>query len=184
MQKKIRHDTAKENADIISVILYSDSTALSQDLRVSAWPIYMTLANIPLSRRKHPGSFQLLGLIPPHEGTTAEKQGFFSECLNIVLEPLKKLSYDGLYYNGRWLFPIIYSYIADHPEGSKVMIQCIALSIMLYKNCVYYPWKYRCLSLMGVENAGFRVVVASLLKKTWHLFPLHLPDLVTELRKE
>lgn len=53
--KKLRQDTGKENADVIPLILYSDSTTLSQDQTVTAWPIYMTVANIPLSRRKHPG---------------------------------------------------------------------------------------------------------------------------------
>lgn len=63
-QKRIRKDIGKQNADVLPLILYSDSTNVSQDGKISMWPIYMTLANIPLSRRKQPGSFQLIGLIP------------------------------------------------------------------------------------------------------------------------
>lgn len=46
------------------------------------------------------------------------------ECLSLVLEPLKKLSHEGFLYKGIWLFPLVYSYVADHPEGFKVKVNC------------------------------------------------------------
>lgn len=172
----MREDTGKDNADVLPLILYSDATTLSQSGTVSAWPIYMTLANIPLKRRKQPGCFQLLGLIPPDTGeglavfsvevivsplcdnfvsglTRLEKQKVFADCLNLALEPLKRLSEEGFFHKGRWLYPLVYSYVADHPEGSKVYnFRVFRLFHLCYS-------VHRYLSHMGLENVSFLVAL-------------------------
>lgn len=60
----LRLDTKDKEAVVLGVILYSDATTVTQNGRESVWPLYMTLANIPQSRRKESGNFALLGFIP------------------------------------------------------------------------------------------------------------------------
>lgn len=64
----LRRDVNNDEAIVIPLILYSDSTTLTQTGNTSAWPIYMTIANIPNHRRALPGCFQLLGFFPEHSG--------------------------------------------------------------------------------------------------------------------
>jgi hypothetical protein len=48
---------------VAAVALYSDPTAVSADMRVTGWPITMTLRN--LGRLKHRGDYAILaGIIP------------------------------------------------------------------------------------------------------------------------
>lgn len=44
----------------------------------------------------------------------------FSECLSLMLADLKRLSFDGFPCNDLVLFPLLYCYVHDHPEGAKV----------------------------------------------------------------
>lgn len=67
---KLREQTSDDKSVVLGVILYSDSTQITQNGRDSAWPVYMTLANIPLHCRSDIGAFQLLGFIPHVEGPT------------------------------------------------------------------------------------------------------------------
>lgn len=67
-KEKLRRDTGVLDAVVLALILYSDSTLVTNNGRDSVWPVYMTLANIPMHRRKQPGCFQLLGFIPQIEG--------------------------------------------------------------------------------------------------------------------
>lgn len=67
-QHELRNSTQDNNAVVLALILYSDSTTVSQNMRDTVWPIYLTLGNIPLARRKDPGCFQLLGFIPSFPG--------------------------------------------------------------------------------------------------------------------
>lgn len=67
-KSRLRIDTGNNEAVVLGVILYSDSTTVTQNGRDSLWPIYMTLANIPIHRRNRPGAFQLLGFMPYFDG--------------------------------------------------------------------------------------------------------------------
>lgn len=44
----------------------------------------------------------------------------FSASLEKMLQPLKELSHDGFTYGGKTLYPLLYCYVHDHPEGAKV----------------------------------------------------------------
>lgn len=68
IQTRLRKDTNNDQAIVLAIILYSDSTVVTQNGRDSIWPMYMTLGNIPLRRRNEPGSFQLLGFLPQDTG--------------------------------------------------------------------------------------------------------------------
>lgn len=66
IKSMLRRDTNNAEAIVLPLILYSDSTTLTQTGNQSIWPVYMTLANIPVHRRTQAGCFQLLGFLPEH----------------------------------------------------------------------------------------------------------------------
>lgn len=76
MQKHV--DKSCMGAVVAALIAYSDQTSLSNDQRVSAWPLMLTAANIPLEQRGQPNGhvlmavFQILKPVPGHPGTIAE----------------------------------------------------------------------------------------------------------------
>lgn len=110
---------------ILAVMLYSDATQLCSTGKRSAWPIMMSLANLPEDLRGSREGFKLLGLFPEVVGrkpTHQESAKIFSKCLNELLTPLKQLSNEGFTYNGKICYPLLYAYVSDYPEGSKVQI--------------------------------------------------------------
>lgn len=112
-------------AIVLGLILYSDSTELSKTGKRSAWPIMMSLANIPAEFRRVRGGFKLMGLFPEVQSvklTALENANIFGKCLEKVLSPLKRLSYDGLEHNGQKCYPLLYAYVSDYPEGCKVRL--------------------------------------------------------------
>jgi len=121
-QEKLRKDNNNDNVIVLALMLYSDATLLSGKGNVSGWPIVMSLANIPLNERRKVGKYKLMGLIPKLDGNfdSTAKVDFFNKCLDTILQPLKKLSYTGLKYKGSVLFPFLYAYVHDYPEGCKV----------------------------------------------------------------
>jgi len=49
----------------------------------------------------------------------------FQECLDIILQPLKAASYEGValidpFGNPQFVYPLLFAYACDHPEGCKV----------------------------------------------------------------
>lgn len=120
-------------------MLYSDSTLLSRSGTKSGWPIVMSIANIPLEQRKKCGGYKMMGLLPhlPKEMESKSKIEVFNRCLEHVLGPLKRLSYSGIDYKGVKLFPFLYAYIHDYPEGCKVknIINCF---LSLYNYSFFY----------------------------------------------
>lgn len=122
LQKLLRKDTKDSTSVVLGVILYSDATTVTQNQRESVWPIYMTLANIPLEKRNIPGNYALLGFFPNEMSNLKgeEKQRFFFSCMEAILKPLMELSHVGFKCKGKMLYPLLYSYVHDQPEGSKV----------------------------------------------------------------
>lgn len=137
----LRRDTGHNDAMVVACILYSDATAVTQNGRDSVWPVYLTLANLPLNQRNQPGSFQLLAFMPDLSSNVmsltfilisnnifscdtdfpkARRPSIFSECLENALKPLKDLSNTGFMHEGRMMYPLFYCYVHDYPEGSKV----------------------------------------------------------------
>lgn len=111
-----------ERAVNLAIILYSDSTSLSGSGNVSGWPLVMSFANIPLEQRSMEGGYMLLGLLPRLDSgfESDEKTDLFNYSLNSVIQPLKRLSMEGLEYKGFRMFPSLYAYVHDYPEGCKV----------------------------------------------------------------
>lgn len=49
---------------IAALVLYSDASTLSNDMRTHGWPLVFTLANIAMERRNEPGGHALAALFP------------------------------------------------------------------------------------------------------------------------
>src|SRR5205807_10067961 len=113
----------------------SDQTHLSNfSGDKKAWPIYITLGNLPATRRNPPGSKAVLLLallpIPPKfsKSSSADElqrqinadilQGIF----DLIFEPLQETALEGNPIdctdgNVRRYFPILFTWIADHMEN-------------------------------------------------------------------
>lgn len=120
----MKDDFPADNVVVLGIMVYSDATQLSGDGKTSGWPIVLSLANISLQKRRDRGCYKLLGLLPDlpknTKCTAEQKQRLFTDCLESVLGDLKAASRDGIFYKGHRLFPLLYSYVHDYPEGCRV----------------------------------------------------------------
>lgn len=124
-------------ASVAPVIIATDKTQLTQfSGNKSAYPVYLTLGNIPRSIRRRPSQqaciligYLSVSKIRGANLTTQEKasrvQRLFHESLRIILEPLKKAGKDGVEMVGgdgkvRRVHPILAAYVADYPEQCLV----------------------------------------------------------------
>ncbi len=72
----------------------------------------------------------ILLVISSTETSHEKKLQIFHECLDVVLKPLKEANFKGLaltnpYSDEHWVFPLLYAYVYNHPEGCKVC--CLSL---------------------------------------------------------
>ncbi|QRV85193.1 hypothetical protein RhiJN_13211 [Ceratobasidium sp. AG-Ba] len=122
-------------ATIIPVILASDATHLTNfGGGKQAYPVYITLGNIPKSIRRKPNSYGtlLLGYLPAHKlecftkkGRAHQKERLFHMCMTEIVKPLEKAGREGVDMacgDGkiRKCFPILAAYTADNPEQTLV----------------------------------------------------------------
>lgn len=120
-----------------AVIISTDKTQLTQfSGSKQAYPVYLTLGNIPNRLRRKPSEQAciLIGYLPINKLTrgTLSKQGVsaryrqvFHKAMSILLEPLKKAGSTGVEMTGgdgevRKVFPILAAYVADYPEQCLV----------------------------------------------------------------
>lgn len=122
---------------VAPVIIASDKTQLTNfSGNKSAYPVYLTLGNLPKSLRRKPGS-QACVLIAYLSVDKAAKDSLsqvalrlrnyeiFHRSMAIVLDPLKKAGKDGVeMVSGdgavRWVYPLLATYVADYPEQCLV----------------------------------------------------------------
>ena len=124
-------------ATVAPVILATDKTQLTQfSGNRLAYPVYMTLGNIPRSIRRKPSqhacvlvAYLSVNKSVGQELTQKEKsariQQIFHDSLRVVLEPLKKAGKEGMevtFGDGyvRRVHPILACYVADYPEQCLV----------------------------------------------------------------
>ncbi|KZT20962.1 hypothetical protein NEOLEDRAFT_1074287 [Neolentinus lepideus HHB14362 ss-1] len=124
-------DKEKPGGTIIPVIISSDKTQVTLFGNKAAYPIYMTIGNLPKEIRRKPsrGGHVLLGYLPTtrldHITNKAARRrtigNLFHSCVRRILRPLKKAgelglamaSGDGVY---RRVHPIFATFVGDYPE--------------------------------------------------------------------
>ena len=104
-ERKLRQKPNCMDAKIAALQLYSDKTLLTVSEGLSAHPIRAALLNISYGKRMH--NLIDVGYLPdiqPPTGATFPsivwrkvKLSFMSKCLDHLLSPVKKASFDGLH---------------------------------------------------------------------------------------
>ncbi|EJF60366.1 hypothetical protein DICSQDRAFT_147841 [Dichomitus squalens LYAD-421 SS1] len=122
-------------ATVIPVIISSDKTQLTLFRNKTAYPVYMTIGNLPKSIRQKPGRQGqiLLAYLPTsrleHIANKAARRrvlaNLFHACMSKLLEPLKAAGAHGtLMTSGdgvaRRCHPILAAYVGDYPEQCLV----------------------------------------------------------------
>ncbi|KAI9433254.1 hypothetical protein H4582DRAFT_2061067 [Lactarius indigo] len=124
-------------ATIVPVLVSTDKTQLTLFRNKSAYPIYMTIGNIPkeIRRKSSLHSYVLLGYLP----TTKLEQvvnkakrkrltaNLYHACMRRILEPLVSAGKDGVFMSTaeglvHRNHPILASFIGDYPE--QILATC------------------------------------------------------------
>jgi hypothetical protein len=125
-------NTFPSEANILSIILYSDATTCDQLGKTSEHPVYLTLGNIPSWRRNKPDAKVLLCYLPILKAKTNSekrskrflmaKKALFHHAFDIVMCPLlpyKDKGFDLQTNNGElWCFPFISTLLGDLLENA------------------------------------------------------------------
>ncbi|EGO04234.1 hypothetical protein SERLA73DRAFT_43546 [Serpula lacrymans var. lacrymans S7.3] len=106
-------------AALAPVIIATDKTQLTQfSNSKSAYPVYLTLGNIPRAIHCKPSQHTciLIGHL-----SSSRVQHLFHVLMRIILEPLKRARIKGINVTGgdgaiRRVHPILACYVADYPE--------------------------------------------------------------------
>ena len=128
-------ESVKPGATIIPIIISSDKTQITLFRNKRAYPVYLTIGNLPKSFRRKPSRQGqiLLAYLPTsrllHISNKAARRrtqaNLFHACMSFILSPLKVagiqgmevMSGDGVVRRGH---PILAVYVGDYPE------QCLA----------------------------------------------------------
>ncbi|KAJ7649252.1 hypothetical protein B0H17DRAFT_1215342 [Mycena rosella] len=125
-------------ATIVPIIISSDKTQLTVFGNKTAYPVYMTLGNIPKEIRRKPSrrGYVLLGYLPTSKMKNIKNKAarrrilanVFHACMAFILAPLKGpggtgmqlISGDGITRRGH---PIYATFVGDYPE------QCLVTAV-------------------------------------------------------
>ncbi|CAI5460722.1 unnamed protein product [Closterium sp. Yama58-4] len=119
-----------EDCIVLGVIVYSDNTHASRNGRLAAWPVLISLFNIPEALRWQELGHVLAGVLPfPSEwASSTEKTRIFQQCMEVIFEPLLR-AHRGAEL--RWFyvtdatgkvvkaFPCLFGQLGDFPESSR-----------------------------------------------------------------
>ncbi|KAH7903904.1 hypothetical protein BJ138DRAFT_1119934 [Hygrophoropsis aurantiaca] len=124
-------EAEKPGATIIPIILSSDKTQVTMFRNKSAYPIYMTIGNIPKDIRRKPSHHAqiLLAYLPTtrldHITNQAARRrtlaNLFHACMSRVVQPLKDIGHSGMAMTSgdgltRRAHPLLACYVGDYPE--------------------------------------------------------------------
>ena len=153
------------------VIIATDKTQLTQfSGSKSAYPVYLTLGNIPRAIRRKPSQQacvligylsveKILGSKLTKNDKSSRIQRLFHDSMRTILGPLKEVGRTGMEVTGgdgkvRMVYPILACYVADYPE------QCL-VTCSKYGTCP----KCRCpADELGIKAPGERRTQASTMK--------------------
>ncbi|EIM79382.1 uncharacterized protein STEHIDRAFT_41598, partial [Stereum hirsutum FP-91666 SS1] len=133
----VQQDKLPDDATIAPVIIATDKTHLTQfSGNKSAYPVYLTLGNIPRSIRRKPSQHAciLIGYLPVDKidsdnltknETKARGQRLFHEAMRHILQPLVQAGTHGVEITCadgwvRRIYPLLAAYVADYPEQCLV----------------------------------------------------------------
>ncbi|CAI5479062.1 unnamed protein product [Closterium sp. Yama58-4] len=128
--EEARAAIGEEDCIVLGVIVYSDSTHASRKGRLAAWPVLISLFNIPEALRWQEPSHVLAGVLPfpPEWASSTEKTRIFQQCMEVIFEPLLR-AHRGAEL--RWIyvtdatgkvvkaFPCLFGQLGDFPESSR-----------------------------------------------------------------
>ena len=129
IQEKLDHDCP--GATIIPIIISSDKTQLTLFKNKTAYPLYLTIGNIPKEIRHKPSfrGYILLTYLPTskleHVTNRAQRRrllaNLYHACMKRILQPLEAAGMSGISLtsgNGltHWGHPLFASFVGDYPE--------------------------------------------------------------------
>ena len=118
-------------ATIIPIIVLSDKTQVTLFCNKSAYPIYLTIGNIPKAIHHKPSHHAqvLLGYLPTshlehitnHASHCRIIVNLFHACVGHIMEPLQKAGFEGTAMTSGdgvtcWCHPIFAPFMGDYPE--------------------------------------------------------------------
>ncbi|THU81196.1 hypothetical protein K435DRAFT_571058, partial [Dendrothele bispora CBS 962.96] len=121
----------KPGATIIPLIISSDKTQVTLFRNKSAYPVYLTIGNLPKDIRRKPSQQGqiLLAYLPTsrleHIKNKASRRrtvtNLFHACMKFIMKPLKEAGLDGVILQSgdgsrRRCHPILVVYVGDYPE--------------------------------------------------------------------
>jgi hypothetical protein len=118
-------DTQCPRVVVVPLIFYNNQTSLSNDEKVTRYPLMMSIANIACENWYLDEGHVLLAIllvIFSIEASHEKRLQVFHECLVVIFKPLKEASFKGLalpnpHGDEHWVFPLLYAYVYDHLEG-------------------------------------------------------------------
>ncbi|KIM35645.1 hypothetical protein M413DRAFT_20740 [Hebeloma cylindrosporum] len=134
-QEQLEKD--KPGATIIPIIISTDKTQSTLFRNKSAYPLYMTIGNIPKEIRRKPSSraYVLLAYLPTTRLEAETNQAarrrllgnLYHACMSKILEPLREAGQSGILMTSgdgsvRRNHPILAAFIGDYPE--QVLTTC------------------------------------------------------------
>lgn len=135
-QEELEKD--KPGATIIPIIISTDKTQLTSFRNKSAYPLYLTIGNIPKEIRRKPSNraYVLLAYLPTtrlenvSNKATRRRQlaNLYHACVGRVLEPLKAAGITGIFMASadglvRRNHPLLACFSGDYPE--QVLTTCV-----------------------------------------------------------
>ncbi|KAI9430251.1 hypothetical protein BJY52DRAFT_1208101 [Lactarius psammicola] len=127
-------------ATVLPIIISSDKTQLTHFRNKSAYPVYLSIGNIPKDlRRKH---------IPNKAARRRALANLFHECMHKILSPIESYGENGIAMvtgNGTWYrcHPVLAAVIGDYPE------QCLV-------TCTYNGQCPKCVAPRSKLGSGSR----------------------------
>ena len=123
-------ESINENAKVLSIIIYSDTTTCDILRKISERPIFLSLGNIPGWRRNKPDSKALLAYLPKinnqknRKDFALIKHQLFRHSMEILLEPIKPGSNIDLRTDVGilWCCPFLSILLGDLPEHHSIML--------------------------------------------------------------